>query len=246
MKFSRPWRSEQAGYSLVCPSLLLWGHYLHWGNHCFWSQLRSPVDGTEMLKGPRISGIKNGAVSCTNANTLNSLLAIYLGQISRILRGGTRSEIKIRTVVRTQRSFGCLASLHLELWTSAECKKNPNRYCHSKLLQSEALSPPDLLLAPSNVLQFVLEYTFLSKATQKGNGIKQAAHLQQIFPEKGHAQISISGKSSKKNKKHLLRASRSVEPILTKKKAGKNSLPTAGQKFEEGKRVNKVTEITFW
>lgn len=31
------------------------------------------------------------------------------------------------------------------------------------------------------------------------------------------------------------------------KEAGeKNSLPTARQNFEEGKRGNKVTEITFW
>lgn len=75
-------------------------------------------------------------------------------------------------------------------------------------------SPPHLIPNPSNVLQLVLRYTFLSKATQKGNGIKEAARLQQVFPGKGHAQISTNGKSSKMNKKPFLRESRSVEPIL--------------------------------
>lgn len=72
-----------------------------------------------------------------------------------------------------------------------------------------------MLPAPSKVLQLVLEYTFRGKATQKGNGIKSCS------PTKGHAQISISGKSSKKNKKPFLRESRSVKPILIKKNAGK-------------------------
>lgn len=149
---------------------------------------------------------------------LTAFLAIQLGQNSRLLQGGgALSEIKIRTIIRTQRSFGCLASLHLELWTFAECKKTPNRYCYSKWLQSEALYPLHLLRTPSNVLQLVLGYTFLSKATQEGNGIKEAGYLQQIFPEKSDAQISIRAKSSKKNKKPFLRESRSVEPILTKK-----------------------------
>lgn len=195
-----------------------------------------------MLKGPRISWIKNRAVSCTDTNILNSFLAIQLGQFSRILQGrGALSEIEIRTVIRTQRSFGCLASSTLGALNICRVQKNPSRYCYSKLLQCEALSPPHLLPVPSNVLQLVLGYTFLCKETQKGNGIKAAAHLQQIFPEKGHVQISISGKSSKKNQKPFLRESRSVEPILTKKSWKKFS-PQSRSKIwggKEGKQSNR-------
>lgn len=120
MNFSKPWRSEQARYHLVCAWLLLWGHHLHWGNHCFLSQLRSPADGTETLKRPRTSWIKNGAVSCTTTNIFKTFLEV-----------------------------------------------------------------------------------------------------QQIPLEKGHTQISISGNSSKKNKKLFLRKRQSIETILNNEKLEK-------------------------
>lgn len=102
MKFSRRWRSEQAGYCLVCPWLLLWGHHLHWGNHCFISQLRSPVDGTKTLKGPRISWIKNGAVSCTNTNIFKAFL-----EVKQILleKGHTQTSISGKSSKKTRNSF---------------------------------------------------------------------------------------------------------------------------------------------
>lgn len=121
---------------------------------------------------------RNGVVICTNINIFDSFCAIQLGHIPKILeRGGALSEIKKGTVIS---SFVCLAS------TIAACMKYPNSYCYWELLQTEALCPLHLLPVPSNVLQVVLGYAFLSKATQKGNGIKEAACSHTVFSEKSH------------------------------------------------------------
>lgn len=103
-------------------------------------------------------------------------------------------------------------------------------------MQTEALYPPHLLPVPSNVLQLVLAYAFLSKATQKGNRIKAARS--QYFQKKAMYKSTSVEKAAKKNKNPFLRISRGIEPIFSKKKknAGKNSLPRPDQKFEDGMR----------
>lgn len=118
----------------------------------------------------------------------------------RILeREGALSEIKKGNVLS---SFVCLAS------TIAECG-----YCYRKLLQTEALCPLHLLPVARNVLQLIL---FLSKATQKGSGIKEAARSHTVFQKKAVYKPASVENAAKKNKKHFLRISRGIDPILSK------------------------------
>lgn len=110
-----------------------------------------------------------------------------------------------------------------------------------KLLQSEALSLPCLLPPfPNGIVRLILEHTFLVKKTSKGNGIKAAAHPQQTFLEKDHAQIFIRGKKVAKrtrntfsNKSEVLNQS-SLEKKKKKQTTGTASLLKGGQKCERG------------
>lgn len=123
-----------------------------------------------------------------------------------------------------------------------------------KLLQSEALSLPCLLPPfPSGIVRLILEHTFLVKKTSKGNGIKAAAHLQQTFLEKDHAQIFIRGKKVAKrtrntfsNKSEVLNQS-SLEKNNNKKKQLEQPLSSkVVRNVREAKTEKKVTEITLW
>lgn len=123
-----------------------------------------------------------------------------------------------------------------------------------KLLQSEALSLPCLLPPfPNGIVRLILEHTFLVKKTSKGNGIKAAAHLQQTFLEKDHAQIFIRGKKVAKrtrntfsNKSEVLNQS-SLEKNNNKKKQLEQPLSSkVVRNVREAKTEKKVTEITLW
>lgn len=123
-----------------------------------------------------------------------------------------------------------------------------------KLLQSEALSLPCLLPPfPNGIVRLILEHTFLVKKTLKGNGIKAAAHPQQTFLEKDHAQIFIRGKKVAKrtrntfsNKSEVLNQS-SLEKNNNKKKQLEQPLSSkVVRNVREAKTEKKVTEITLW
>lgn len=91
------------------------------------------------------------------------------------------------------------------------------------------------------------------KKTSKGNGIKAAAHLQQTFLEKDHAQIFIRGKKVAKrtrntfsNKSEVLNQS-SLEKNNNKKKQLEQPLSSkVVRNVREAKTEKKVTEITLW
>lgn len=160
-----------------------------------------------------------------------------MGQISRILQGQEAlSETKISTIIRTQRSFGCLL---LYTWSSESlqsARKPPTDTVIQNHHNLQHCSLPTCYLTPAMCCNLSTEgqwnksisspTTSISRKRHRSPSVEKAARTINPFPEKAEAlnQFSQGGGGESK-------------------KAEKGSLPRACQKFEKGKKRKK---ITFW